>query len=215
MLTEQQEAFSRVLELVEDAGCASHVVLIGSWAEFVYREVGLLSGFSPDIRTRDVDFLVQNLRHPNPPAHLTALAKERGYLVDADRLTGTTKLLDAHSGLEVEFLIGKKGQGLESVLKTNIGVAAQALRHLDILARNRIEVICLGHRVNVPCPEAYAVHKMTVNAERGQKSEKDARAVLGIWPFLNKAKVETLLDGLTKRERLRANEFMQTHQLEI
>lgn len=150
-----------------------------------------------------------------PPAHLTALAKERGYLVDADRLTGTTKLLDAHSGLEVEFLIGKKGQGLESVLKTNIGVAAQALRHLDILARNRIEVICLGHRVNVPCPEAYAVHKMTVNAERGQKSEKDARAVLGIWPFLNKAKVETLLDGLTKRERLRANEFMQTHQLEI
>lgn len=36
MLTEQQEAFLEVLDLVEDAGRIDHVVLIGSWAEFAY-----------------------------------------------------------------------------------------------------------------------------------------------------------------------------------
>lgn len=38
MLTEQQRAFLKVLDLVEEAGCIDHVILIGSWAEFAYRQ---------------------------------------------------------------------------------------------------------------------------------------------------------------------------------
>lgn len=34
MPTEQQQAFAKVLDLVEEAGCIDHVILIGSWAEF-------------------------------------------------------------------------------------------------------------------------------------------------------------------------------------
>ena len=37
MLTEQQQSFLKVLDLVEEAGCIDHVILIGSWAEFAYR----------------------------------------------------------------------------------------------------------------------------------------------------------------------------------
>lgn len=44
MLADQQKAFARVLDLVEEAGCMPHVVLVGSWAEFAYREAGLLDG---------------------------------------------------------------------------------------------------------------------------------------------------------------------------
>jgi len=36
MLTEQHRAF--LLDLVEEAGCIDHVILIGSWAEFAYRQ---------------------------------------------------------------------------------------------------------------------------------------------------------------------------------
>ena len=134
MLTDQQQAFARVLDLVEEAGCLPHVILVGSWAEFAYREGKLLGGFDPSIRTMDVDFLVRNLRRPTPAASLVPLARERGFLVESDVMHGTTKLFDP-SGLEVEFLIGKRGSGTEYALKTNVGVTAQSLWHTDILSR--------------------------------------------------------------------------------
>lgn len=214
MLTEQQKAFAKVLDLVEDAGCMPHVVLVGSWVEYVYREAGLLAGFEPNIRTMDVDFLIRNLRRPNPAASLASLAREKGFLVESDALNGTTKLFDA-SGLEVEFLIGKMGAGVETTLKTNVGVTAQTLRHTDILSSNAVGAPCLGHLVRVPVPEAYAVHKMVINSQRGRKAEKDAQAVLGIWPHLDPAKVEALLSRLTKKERARADEFMSSHALSM
>ena len=44
MLSEQQKAFARILDLVEEAGCMPHLVLVGSWTEFVYKEAGMLPG---------------------------------------------------------------------------------------------------------------------------------------------------------------------------
>lgn len=65
MLNSQQKAFAKVLDLVEESGCMPYVMLIGSWAEFAYREAGLLGDFAPSIKTMDVDFLVRNLRKAN------------------------------------------------------------------------------------------------------------------------------------------------------
>ena len=129
-------------------------------------------------------------------------------------MNGTTKLLDI-SGLEVEFLIGKMGAGVEPALKTNVGVTAQALRHMDILSSNSIEASCLGYVVRVPLPEAYAVHKMVINAQRGNKQEKDVRAIETIWPFLDHQRLKSVLVKLTKRERIRADTFMGAHGLEV
>lgn len=171
MLSEQQKAFARILDLVEEAGCMPHLVLVGSWAEFVYKEAEMLPGFDPNIRTRDVDFLVRNLRKPNPPAGLAGIARERGYFVESDRVTGTTKILDV-SGLEVEFLIGKRGAGVEPSLRTNIGVTAQALRHLDMAVKQHC--CCSMSRAPCSCADSrgYAVHKMVINEERGAKAGK-------------------------------------------
>ena len=63
--------------------------------------------------------------------------------------------------------------------------------------------------VNVPIPEAYAVHKMVINSQCGSKSMKDAQAILGIWPYLDKGKLEAVLAKLTEKERVRAKEFME------
>lgn len=210
MPAEQQQAFARVLDLVEEAGCMRHVVLVGSWAEYVYREAGVLPGFMPNIRTMDVDFLVRNLHRPNPAARLSSLARERGFYVESDRMTGTTKLLDT-TGLEVEFLIGKMGAGVEPSLKTNIGVTAQALRHMDIISGNVVEVNCLGHVVTVPSPEAYVVHKMVINEERGVKAEKDAQAVENMFPLLDEDNISDVFGNLTKKEKAKVRAFAESH----
>lgn len=170
-MSSQADELVRFLRVMDEAGCLEHVVLIGSWAEYVWWHAGLLEGFRPNIRTLDIDLLVRNMRRPVPEAHLTAVAREHGYLVESDRLTGVTKIYSL-GGLEIEFLIGKVGAGRESSLNTNLGVVAQSLRHLDVLARFTIEVDLEGLRLRVPTPEAYAVHKMAVNHERGRKKER-------------------------------------------
>lgn len=210
MLNEQQHAFGRVLDLMEDAGCLPYVILIGSWAEFVYRESGLLADYAPNIRTMDIDFLIRNMRRPVPAANLVSAAREHGFFVESDVLNGTTKLLDT-TGLEVEFLIGQMGSGEKPALKTNVGVTAQALRHMEMLSGNIVEASCFGHKVIVPTPEAYAVHKMVINARRGNKTDKDAQAVLGIWPHLDKRLVDSIVSRLSKKERRCVGEFAEKY----
>ncbi len=43
-------------------------------------------------------------------------------------------------GLEIEFLIGKVGAGLETSLRTNLGVTAQSLGHMEVLDRHMVTV---------------------------------------------------------------------------
>ena len=54
----QEHELESFLRVLDEAGCLEHVILIGSWAEFMYAQAEILRGFSPNIRTRDVDFLV-------------------------------------------------------------------------------------------------------------------------------------------------------------
>ena len=129
-----------------DAAALITLCWLGSWAEYLYRELGVLKGFDPNIRTLDIDFLARNLRKPSEPLGLASAAREAGYLVEFDRLTGATKIMD-RSGLEIEFLIGKMGAGAESALKTNIGVTAQEV-DMRLSLRHSFTVMLsdVGHR---------------------------------------------------------------------
>ena len=212
-MSSQADGLVRFLRVMDEAGCLEHVVLVGSWAEYVWWHADLMEGFRPNIRTLDIDLLVRNMHRPVPEAHLSAVAREHGYLVESDRLAGVTKIYSL-GGLEIEFLIGKVGAGREDSLKTNLGVVAQSLRHLDVLARFTIEVEFEGLRLRVPTPEAYAVHKMVVNHERGRKKQKDAEAIERMWPYLDLGDLATVLESCTKKERSRVDAFMAQHGLE-
>ena len=210
----QQKEYIKFIKLLDDNDCLEHVILIGSWAEFLYRELGILDGFEPNIKTLDIDFLLKNMRRPIPERNIIPLVKEAGYLVESDVLNGTTKIYDK-SGLEIEFLINKIGAGLESTLKTNLGVTAQSLRHLNILSANTINVSYIGMNITIPEPEAYAVHKMVINLERGRKQEKDCQAILNIWPYLDKKKTTDIISKLTKKEQKTVLTFMSVQGLEL
>lgn len=212
-MSKQSQELIKFLSLLQSCGCLEHVVLIGSWAEFLYGETKALPDFEPNIKTMDVDFLVQNLRKPSPAVNVVTAAREAGYLVERDTLDGITKLYDP-KGIEIEFLIGKKGAGIESALKTNLGVTAQALRHLEILSRNIMHVAYAGMTVCIPEPEAYALHKIVINHERNRKREKDAQAIANLWPHLNQERLLEISRQLSKKERLNFDIFVQSHSLE-
>ena len=95
----QQKEFIRFIKLLNDNDVLKDVIVIGSWAEFLYKECRLLPGFEANIKTLDIDFLLKNLRRPNPPKNVATLAKESGYIVQQDIMDGTTKILDKE-GLE-------------------------------------------------------------------------------------------------------------------
>lgn len=114
-------------------------------------------------------------------------------------MTDVTKIYDKR-GLEIEFIIGKAGAGIEPSLKTNLGVTAQALRHVEVLKRHAIPFSYLGMRVLAPSPEAYIAHKMAINQQRGKKSAKDEQAILNMWPYLNPTAFSNVLKTLTKKK---------------
>ncbi len=202
--------FLRFIKLLSDNDLLKHVILVGSWAEYVYKRSGLLpEEYDPNIRTRDVDFLLKNMRKPQPAVSLSNLAKEEGYFVSRDRLNGTSKF--QKNDFEIEFLIEQKGAGIAPALETNLGVTAQALRHMNILSKNSTVVCYLGFDIAVPLPEAYALHKIIINKERKRKAEKDLNAILNIWNFLDKDKVDEIRQSLTKKENLTVEEFLKEY----
>jgi len=208
----QSEEFLRFIKLLNDNDCLEHVILVGSWAEYLYGESGIMLGFEPNIKTLDIDFLLKNLRKPTVPVNLITLAKAEGYLVDSDYITGATKIMDKH-GLEIEFLLSKVGAGAENVLKTNLGVTAQTLRHMNIIVQNTKTIEYYEMPVTVPVPEAYIIHKMIINDQRGIKKEKDRLAIINLWPFINKVIFDEIYSGLTKREKTIVDTFLKSNNM--
>jgi hypothetical protein len=203
----QDRDFIKTIKLLHDNDCIDHVIVVGSWAEYLYIETGLLPSYSATIKTLDLDLLVKNLKYPKLGVNLPELAKAEGYQIESERLTGITKLLLPGS-LEVEFLLSKRGAGNETALRTNLGITAQTLRNMEILTANTIKVNFYGMVVEVPSPEAYVLHKMIINKERKEKSAKDRTSIVEMYKHLDKERFALLLDTLSKRNQEEARSYI-------
>ena len=62
MRKEQEAAFW----LIKEIGLLQHVMIIGSWAEYLFPSL-FETDFMPNLKTRDVDFFYRNI---NIPKHL-------------------------------------------------------------------------------------------------------------------------------------------------
>jgi len=211
----QQKEVLQLLKLMDENNILSHVILTGSWAEYVYAQAGVLPGFELTLRTIDIDFLIKNLRRPAEPISIPQIAKNKGYSISRDVMMGTTKLFSP-GGLEIEFLIPQMGSGVNPVLKTNLGVNAQALRHMEGLVKHSITADLLGMNVQVPCPEIYVLHKMIINnARSAAKQPKDRISIVRLLPYISLEKTKTLFDTLTKKEKARIRSFVEEHGEEL
>lgn len=212
---EQQKEVLHFLKLLDDNNVLDHVIVTGSWAEYVYAQGGVLPGYNLTLRTIDMDFLVKNMRKPAEPVSIPMIAKSNGYSISHDLLLDTTKIFSP-GGLEIEFLISQMGQGDTDILKTNLGVNAQALRHMEGLVRHTLTVDLLGLKVQVPCPEMYVLHKIIINPDRKpEKQEKDRHSVTRLLPYISFDKLNLLYDELTKKEKKRVREFFENYKEEV
>ena len=87
------------------------------------------------------------------------------------------------------------------MIETNLGVAAQALHHMHVLKEFSVDLNVFSMDITVPVPEAYVIHKIIINDQRGKKSEKDRQAIERLMPYLNKEKLEEITASLSKTER--------------
>lgn len=210
MNNQQTRDFIKTIKLFYDNGCLADVIVVGSWAEYLYSESGILPGYNPNIRTLDVDILIINQRKPRPAVDFIKLARKEGYLLESERLTGVTKLLLPGS-LEIEFLLPKRGAGKEASMKTSFGVTAQTLRHLEVLINNTIVVEYFCMQLIVPCPEAFVLHKMMIQKERRGKAEKDRAAISGMYPHLNNKRLEAIRLTLPTEAQKRIQAYIDAY----
>ncbi|MFZ5634146.1 MAG: GSU2403 family nucleotidyltransferase fold protein [Bacillota bacterium] len=189
----QKEIFWETLSTFQEIGLLENLLLVGSWAEYIYQFC--LKDFFPIIRTRDMDFLIKNIRRPARKINIYEVLESKGFIVDTDYLTGVTKFYK-EGVLELEFLVLEKGRGqLEPYIVEPLGIKAEGLRHMDFLLFNSITVETKGIRISVPSPQAYLLHKLIINDQRQvDKKEKDIESVINLLEYINQDKelLETL-----------------------
>ena len=175
----QIKAFDDLIKALYDANVLDSVLIIGSWAEYIYVETGLLN-YMINMRTQDIDVLICNKNKPRAP--LNKILVEQGFELLVDP-SGLMKY-DKSGEIEVEFLVREMGRGQVEPYKTEMGVTAQGLRNMDILIDNRTQVIYKGFSVCIPKPAAYVIHKLIINKDREDyKKEKDAETISNFLAF--------------------------------
>ena len=79
MLQAQELVFWEIIDVFNKQGLLPHVMLVGSWAEYIY-ERSYLEGFTANLRTRDVDFLYRNIRRPAGRIDISQALKDKGFI---------------------------------------------------------------------------------------------------------------------------------------
>ena len=207
----KEEKFFEVLNILNEYNLLNDLVVIGTWAEFLYKENNLLQGFNSESKTMDIDFLIINKNKPQDKINLPLIFKEKGYLVDKDRFNDTTIIM-TDDGFQLEFLLSKLGEGLEHSLETNTGIKALTLRHLDILKKYSISLEYNGILVKVPIPEAYIIQKMIINETRSKDKQKsDNLKIKNLYKYIDKNKFDEIYNNLSKKQKKKVENYLNTN----
>lgn len=204
-MNKQKQYFWEVIEIFSLAGLLPYVVLIGSWAEYIYEVTNYFNNFQSNLRTRDADFLIKNINKPNEKILLHKLFSQNGFEPQIDVLTGVTKFTKG-GAIEVEFIVNEMGKGqTEPYYVKPFGIKAEGLRHMGIILENLIElrydVLCINrgstdsveskrYIMQVPSPQAYILHKLIINDKRGVKQEKDKMSAFNLMDKIHESSEE-------------------------
>lgn len=162
MDTTQEKAFWDCIKVFDELDLLHHVMVIGSWAEYLYPPL-FSTDFSPNIRTRDVDFFYTNINLPKEKIPLISKLKEHGFLYSQDYITNVGKFYKEDL-LEVEFLTKVLGSGNKSSYSIHaLGIESEGLREINILADYACEVKSKGYTIYVPEPAVYVIQKILNN----------------------------------------------------
>ncbi len=181
MRKEQEEAFWQTIKAFDEIGLLRHVMIIGSWAEYLFPPL-FKTDFMPNLRTRDVDFFYRNINIPKEKINVVQKLKSIGYVYD--EVDGISRFYKEDL-LELEFLTRVLGAGTDG--KVNIkplGITSEGLRAINILSDFAREIEATAtdgenYTLIIPEPSAYVIQKILTNPDREprEKRAKDIAAV--------------------------------------
>lgn len=212
------EIFWELISLLNQKGLLPHLILIGSWAEYLYSQT-ILPGYQQQFVTSDLDILILNINRPVDDKGLPQTLSEYGYLVTVDRLNNTTKFFK-EGELEIEFLTTVKGSGhaFSYHVPSLVGVTALGIRNLDLLAQYRIPLEVGNYTINVPKPQIYILHKLLINKDRKEKKIKDLMAVRNLLLFIQQdppqiEELRRIYSDLTKKQQTLINQTCESEDV--
>ncbi len=213
----QEGAFWETIKIFDDKGLLPYIMLVGSWAEYIYSYY-FKTGFMPNLRTRDIDFLYENIHRPRNKINITNALIENGYSYVVHPTSGVGKFIKEDL-LELEFLTRTVGSGTQHVYEIpSIGIKAEGLRIINMLSDYPLKLDCGGFIVTVPEPAAYVLQKLLANPTRipQYKKEKDIDAVRALLIHIKQSeydsvRIEAILNKLTLKSR-RTVEFVCKEQ---
>ncbi|MEW5757939.1 MAG: GSU2403 family nucleotidyltransferase fold protein [Candidatus Omnitrophota bacterium] len=206
MEKKQRELCLEILRRFNESGILENFILIGSWAAYFYNEY--FSGTSYldrlAVKTRDIDFLIDNPRKIKRDVNIPKLLEDLGFIVIYKGSGGYIKL--DHPDLLLEFLSPELGKGTgKPIPLPKLGVNAVALRFLSFLSSNTIEVKVENFYVTLPHPANFALHKLIIFQRRfkEEKALKDRNTAIEVLKALiNKGESDTIkqvFDSMPKK----------------
>lgn len=182
MNARREGVFWDLIGVLDNAGFLPHIMIIGSWAEYLYVDY-FDDDYVPNLKTHDIDVFYQNPFFEIEGAeNLRGLFKEAGFLFTGNP-SGTTSFFKGD--IEVEFLSSAwDGKGIFEIPFT--GISAEKLDNLSLLEPMEIE--SNGHAIKVPTPASYIAHKLYINPIRrpAHKRQKDIDAVRTLLSYIQK-----------------------------
>ena len=179
----QSELCLEILRRFHKAGILKDFILIGSWCVYFYKDYFSDVPYidQATIKTRDIDFLINNPSGIRQEVNVPMLLKDLGFVTTIRGSRGYVKL--DHPDLLLEFLVPEKGKGTDKPHPLpKLGMNAVALRFLSFLSANTIKVKVEDFYLTLPHPANFALHKLIIFQRRlkQEKAVKDRNIAIEI-----------------------------------
>jgi len=206
----QRDLCLEILRRFNKAGILKDFILIGSWSAYFYNEY--LSGTPyldrAALKTRDIDFLVDNPAKIRKTVNVPELLSDLGFVIIYKGNKGYIKL--EHPDLLLEFLVLEKGRGIDKPFPLpKLGINAVALRFLSFLSANTIKVKVEDFYITLPHPANFALHKLIIFQRRlkQDKAVKDRNIAIEILKSLiekgESSIIKEVFESIPKKWRAR------------
>jgi hypothetical protein len=173
MNNEQQKLFYSVLTKLQDLKVLPHVLLVGSWCNIFYKDIIPNQNFQYSIKTKDMDIVVPERSHLKLQVDLPKELETLGFSADYHSQGGLIKL--NNTNLDFELLVPELGSGTRDPVHhiSKLGMSAQALRYLNMLTSDTIQVSHANLTISIPHPITFAFHKLIISTKRKKKEKQE------------------------------------------
>lgn len=217
----QEKAFWEAIDVFKTTGALPYVMIIGSWAEYLYTHI-FTEGYEPNVRTRDVDCFYPNIRKPGERIYITKAFSEHGFEYQEDTYTRVGRFIKENL-LEISFLSRTMGSEQNGPRKIEaFQIYSEGMRDVNILEKYPMHVAVNDYDIVVPEPAVFIMQKLLVypNRKPEYKREKDIVAINELLPYVLKSEIHSerlkyIYNVLSDKEQKRVNEVCAERKIEL